>query len=164
MLELDPGMMIWTWITFAIVMIILSKTALKPILQAIEAREQSVRENLENAEKQRLEAQALLDKHNQLLSDAENQGQKIIKENQALAEKLRQEMLEKSRTESAVMLEKALREIDAQKESALAVLRAEVAELAIGAAEKILLENLDEAKQKTVVDAYLKSMPDSMNN
>ncbi len=164
MLELDPGMMIWTWITFAIVMVILSKTALKPILQAIESRELSVKENLENAERQRLEAQALLEKHNQLLSEAENQGQKIIKENQLLAEKLRQEILERSRAESAILLEKTTREIEALKESALAELRAEVADLAIGAAEKILLENLDEARQKTVVDAYLQSLPKTMNN
>jgi F-type H+-transporting ATPase subunit b len=164
MLELDPGMMIWTWITFAIVMVILSKTALKPILQAIESRELSVKENLENAERQRLEAQALLEKHNQLLSEAENQGQKIIKENQLLAEKLRQEILERSRAESAILLEKTTREIEALKESALAELRAEVADLAIGAAEKILLENLDESRQKTVVDAYLQSLPKTMNN
>jgi F-type H+-transporting ATPase subunit b len=62
------------------------------------------------------------------------------------------------------LLEKTTREIEALKESALAELRAEVADLAIGAAEKILLENLDEARQKTVVDAYLQSLPKTMNN
>jgi len=164
MLDLDPGMIIWTWITFLIVLAILSKVALKPILSAIENREQSIRNDLEEAQKQRDEAQELFEKHKQKMEQAEAEAQKLFKESQALAEKARREILSKAQEESAKLVDKAKDEIERQKESALASLRAEVADLAIGAAEKILSSTLDENKQKAVVDEYIKSMPKSINN
>ena len=164
MLDLDPGMIIWTWITFFLVLVILYKIALKPILGAIQSREESIRADLETAQKQREEAEALLERHRQMMAGAEAEAQKMIKESQTLADKARQEILEKARQESAKLVDKAREEIEQQKNSALASLRAEVADLAIGAAEKIILQNLDEKKQKQVVDEYIKSIPKSINN
>ncbi len=164
MLELDPGMMIWTWITFFVVLIILYKVALKPILSTIQNREESMRSDLDEAEKQRSEAEALLEKHKEMIAGAESEAQKIIKENQQLAEKSRQEMIDKAREESDRLIEKAKSEIERQKQTALDSLKAEVADLAVGAAEKILLQTLDKEKQKEVVDQYLKSMPKSIKN
>jgi len=71
MLELDPGMMIWTWFTFLIVLFILYKVALKPILSAITLREESVRKDIEVAREQRDAAEELLTKHQHLLEQAE---------------------------------------------------------------------------------------------
>lgn len=164
MLDLDPGMIIWTWITFFLVLIILYKIALKPILGTIESREKSIRDDLEKAQKQRDEAEALLERHRQMMSGAEAEAQKMIKESQSLAEKARQEILEKARQESNKLVDKARAEIEHQKDSALASLRAEVADLAIGAAEKIILQTLDEDKQKQVVDEYIKTIPKSIKN
>ena len=164
MLNLEPGMIIWTWITFFFVLIILSKVALKPMLSAIKNREDGIRKDLEEARKQREEAEALLQKHQELLAGAEEEAHRLLKENQQLAEKTRQELLEKARQESEKLLEKAKTEIEQEKESALASLKAEVADLAIGAAEKIILQTLDKNKQKTIVEEYIKSMPKSLNN
>ncbi len=164
MLELDPGMMVWTWITFLIVLLILSKVALKPLLKIIDDREKEITENLEQAQKQRDEAEALVEKHRKMIAEAESKAQGILKENKELAEKSRQEILEKARQESDKMLEKAKSEIEQQKASALSTLRAEVADLAIGAAEKIIQQSLDKEKEKTIVDEYIKSMPKSLNN
>ena len=138
MLNLDPGMIIWTWITFLTVLVILSKVALKPILGAIENREKTIREDLAQAQQQREEAQQLLEKHKELMAIAEGEAQKLI--------------------------EQAKAEIQHEKESALASLKAEVADLAVGAAEKIILHNLDEKKQKAIVDEYIKSLPKNVNN
>jgi F-type H+-transporting ATPase subunit b len=164
MLELDPGMMVWTWITFIIVLIILSKVALKPILSAIENREKKIHDDIEEAKKQRDESEALLEKHKQMIDGAEKEAQKIINENQQLAEKTRQEMLDDTRRQSDKLIEKAKNEIDRQKESALISLKAEIADLAVGAAEKIILKNLDKEEHKNVVDEYIKSMPKSLKN
>lgn len=164
MLQLEPGMLVWAWITFFFVLIVLSKVALKPILGAIENREQSIRNDLEQAQKQRDEAESLLEKHRELIAGAETEARKLIKESQSIAEKARQDILEKARQESGKLLEKARDEIEQQKESALASLRSEVADLAVGAAEKIILQNLDEDKQKVVVDEYLKTMPKTLKN
>lgn len=164
MLELEPGMVLWTWITFLLVLALLSKLALKPILNAIDKREQSIRDDLSSAQKQRDEAQALLDQHKKMMEDAETEARKLFQESQAMAEKARQDTLEKAQQESKQMVEKAKNEIEQQKNSALVSLKEEVADLAIGAAEKILLANLDADKQKSVVDEYIKTMPKSMKN
>ena len=164
MLDLDPGMIIWTWITFIIVLGILYKVALKPIINAIENRENSIRTDLDEAQKQRDEAQGLLEEHKQMVEKAESEAQKMFKESQALAEKARQETLDKAREESDKILDKAKTEIEQEKENALTTLRKEVADLAIGAAEKILASNLDKEKQKAVVDEYIKTMPKSIKN
>ena len=71
-LELDPGMMIWTWITFIIFAFILHKTALKPLLTSITNREDTVRGDIEEAKKAREEAEALLDKHKKMIGRCNN--------------------------------------------------------------------------------------------
>ena len=164
MLNLEPGMILWTWITFFVVLLILSKVALKPMLSAIKSREDGIREDLEEARRQREEAEAILQKHQEMLAGAEEEAHRLLKENQQLAEKTRQELLKRAREESDKLLEKAKSEIEREKESALASLKAEVADLAIGAAEKIILQSLDKNKQKTIVEEYMKSMPKSLNN
>ena len=164
MLNLDPGMMIWTWVTFLIVLGILSKLALKPMLTAINNREDQIRGDIENAKKQRDEAEELLNKHKELMAHAESEAQKIIKENQQLAEKTKQSMIDEARKESEKIIENAKKEIDRQKESALSSLRAEVADLAIGAAEKIIIQKLDKREHDNVINEYIKSMPKSGKN
>lgn len=164
MLNLDPGMMIWTWITFLFVLGILSKLALKPMLTAINNREDQIRSDIENAKKQRNEAEELLNKHKELMASAESEAQKIIKENQQLVEKTKQSMIDEARKESEKIIENAKKEIDRQKESALSSLRAEVADLAIGAAEKIIIQKLDKREHDNVINEYIKSMPKSEKN
>lgn len=78
MLDLDPGMMIWTWITFFIVLILLSKLALKPMLNAINNREDQIRGDIDTAKKQRDEAEELLNQHKELMAGAESEAQKIV--------------------------------------------------------------------------------------
>ena len=164
MLNLDPGMMIWTWITFLIVLGIMSKLALKPMLTAINNREDQIRGDIENAKKQRDEAEELLNQHKELMTSAESEAQKIVKENQQLAEKTKQTMIETARIEADKIIENAKKEIDRQKDSALSSLRAEVADLAIGAAEKIIIQKLDKSEHANVINEYIKSMPKSEKN
>lgn len=164
MLELDPGMMIWTWITFFIVLGLLSKLALKPMLNAINNREDQIRGDIDNAKKQRDEAEELLNEHKELMAGAETEAHKIVKENQQLAEKTKQSMVDEARKEAEKIIENAKKEIDRQKENALLSLRAEVADLAVGAAEKIIIQKLDKNEHGNVINEYIKSMPKSAKN
>lgn len=164
MLELNPGMTIWTWITFAVFAFLLSKIALKPLISAINKREEDIKNNIEGAKKEHEEAAALLEKHKQMIADADAEAQRVIKEAQDLAEKTRSEIIEKSREEAAAVVEKAKAEIEKQREDAIAALKAEVVDLAIGAAEKILTQNIDKESNKKVVDDFISSMPKSLKN
>ena len=158
MLEINPGLILWTILTFVIVLVILQRTAWKPLLTALKEREDSIRTSLHDAEEARHQAQKLLDENRKLLASAEEQSQRIIKEGRDMAERLKAEILEKANASSQQMVVQAREEIQREKESALTQLRSEVADLAITAAGKILDANLDPAKQRAIVDAAIRDI------
>lgn len=158
MLEINPGLILWTILTFVIVLVILRRTAWKPLLTALKEREDSIRTSLHDAEEARNQAQKLLDENKKLMASAEEQSQRIIKEGRDMAERLKAEILEKANASSQQMVVQAREEIQREKESALTQLRSEVADLAITAAGKILDANLDPAKQRAIVDAAIRDI------
>jgi F-type H+-transporting ATPase subunit b len=158
MLEINPGLILWTILTFVIVLVILRRVAWAPLLAALKEREDSIRTSLQNAEEARQQAQKLLEENKKLMATAEEQSQRIIKDGRDMAERLKAEILEKANTSSQQMVVQAREEIQREKESALVQLRSEVAELAIMAAGKILDANLDPAKQRAIVDAAIRDI------
>lgn len=161
MLEINPGLILWTILTFVIVVLILRLTAWKSLLGALTAREESIRTSLDQAEKARQEAERTLEANRKQLARAEEQAQRVITEGRDLGEKLKAEIVEKANASSRSMLAQAKEEIGREKEKALVQLRTEVADLAIGAAGKILDANLDNAKQRMLVDTAIKELTKS---
>ena len=164
MLDLDPGVMIWAWITFFILLILLYKIAWKPILSTIEKREKTIQDSLDRSEKAQEEAEKILEEHKALMRSAEEDAQRLLKENRELAEKSRQEILWEARQSADKVISKAKAEIENEKQDALIALRGEVADLVISATKKIIGESLDEAKQKTIVSEFIDKMPKSTQN
>lgn len=158
MLEINPGLIIWTIITFVIVLMILRWTAWKPILGALTAREEKIRGALADAEQARQQAKALLEEHRKQIAAAEDQVQRILMEGRALADKQRAEIAEKAQSSARHMIVQAKEEIQREKDAALTQLRSEVADLAIGAASKILDKNLDTPAQRSLVDAAIREI------
>ena len=159
MLEINPGLVVWTAVTFVILMFVLKKFAWKPILQALEKREEHIRVSIERAEQAKSEAERLVEDHRRHIANAEAESQKIIKESRELARKLKSDIEDAAKRQSQLMIEQAKQEIERDKEAALAQLRGEVADLAILAAGKILNESLDANKHRKLVDDVLKSFP-----
>jgi F-type H+-transporting ATPase subunit b len=158
MLEINPGLIIWTIITFVIVVAVLRGTAWKPILKALNDREEKIRSSLEHAEKAHQDAQRILEENKRQLAAAEEQAARIIKEGRDLGDKLKSEILEKAEAAARQTVEQAKGEIQREKEAALTQLRGEVSDLAIAAAGKILDANLDTAQQRRLVDAAIKEL------
>lgn len=158
MLEINPGLIIWTIITFLAVLIILRGAAWKPLLKALSDREEKIRSSLEQAERAHQEAQRLFEENRKQLAAAEEQSARIIREGRDMGERLKSEILEKAQAASRQMVEQAKDEINREKESALMQLRSEVSDLAIAAAGKILEANLDEPRQRKLVDAAIKEL------
>lgn len=155
MFEINPGLILWTIITFLVVVLILRAVAWKPLLAALNAREEKIRSSLQHADQAQQEAQRLLEANRRQLALAEEQSQRIIREGRTLGERLKAEIMEKANSSSRHMVEQAKEEIKREKEAALVQLRGEVADLAIMAAGKILDANLDTAKQRQLVDAAI---------
>lgn len=159
MLSLDPGMMIWTVATFICLLILLYRMAWKPILTAIDTREKTIRDSLESAQKERQEAQALLEKHQVMMHHAENEAKKIIAEYKAKAEKMHKEMISQSKEEAENIISKAQSEINAQKEAAVIDLRHEIADMVVNAASKFINVSMNEEQQKRLIDQYISDIP-----
>jgi F-type H+-transporting ATPase subunit b len=158
MLDINPGLILWTIITFAIVLLILRLTAWKTLLGALTAREERIRISLEQAERAQQDAARLLEENKKQLAQAEEHSQRIVREGRDLGERLKSEILEKADAGARHMIDQAKEEIGREKEKALNQLRAEVADLAIGVAGKILDANLDPAKHRQLIDAAIKDL------
>jgi len=158
MLEINSGLMLWTILTFVIVLVILRSAAWKPLLAALGAREESIRASLREAADARGEAAKLLEENRRQLARAEEQSQRIIREGRDMGERLKAELLEKANATSLHMIEQAKEEIRREKDAALVQLRSEAGELVIAAAGKILDANLDTPKQRQLADAAIREI------
>lgn len=153
------GLIFWTLIVFAILLVILGKFAWKPMVSALDEREETIAESLTRAEKALEEARKMQADNESARRDAERQAQSILREAKEEAEGLRVQEIDKTKAQLAAMQEQATAEIEREKMQALSALRSEVADLAIGAAGKILNENLDDERQRRLVDTFIDELP-----
>lgn len=158
LLSPEGGLMFWTLVIFAVLFVILSKFAFKPILEAVEGREKDLRDAMEQAKADRDAAAAALAEQQAQLAAARGDAQKIIAESRATAEKMRADLLEATKAQQAEMLERAKRDIEAEKVNAIADLRREAVDLAIAGAGKVIEKNLDDASNRKLVESYLSSI------
>jgi F-type H+-transporting ATPase subunit b len=155
LISVEPGLVVWVFVTFVALLLILKKFAWKPILSALDQREAAIRESLEKAETAKEEARKILEANEANLAKAEEESRKIIGQSREYAEKMKQQIIQESRTEAKKIIEDASSEIERNKQSAFDELKTQVAEIAIQAAEKILRENLDKQTQHKIVDKYI---------
>lgn len=162
-LSVNAGLIIWTGLAFGILLLILGKFAWGPMTSALEDREKTIEESITRAERALEEAKQLQADNEAARREAERQAQQTLREAREQAEALRKEEVDKTKAELAQMREQARADIDREKQQALTELRDEVAGLAITAAEKILRENLDEQRQRKLVDQFLTDLPTHTN-
>jgi len=155
LLDVNPGLMIWTVITFIILVLILKKVAWKPILTALDKRESDIKESLAQAEKANDEAKKILEENQANLAKAEEESKKIIEQSRAYAESLKEQLIKDSKDQAKKIVDEASSEIQRKKDAAFEELKGQIAEIAVNAAEKIIRESLDAQKSKQVIDKYL---------
>ena len=158
MLDINPGLVIWTGITFGLLAFVLGKFAWTPILQALHSREQEIADALKKAEEAKRDAERMMLENKAAMEQAGNETARLIAEARSLAEQLKNDIVVKANESAKKMLDQAKDEIVREKESAMTQLRSEVADLSISVAEKILDESLDGTKQKKMVDKVLQQL------
>lgn len=158
MLDINPGLIFWTIVTFLAVLLILRKMAWKPLLHALTSREEQIRTSLLEAEEAHAEAKKLLEENKRQLAQAEAHAQQAMREGREMGERLKAEILEKANAGARSMVEQAKEEIRRERDAALIQLRGEVAELAVAAAGKIIDANLDVNKHRQLVDTVIKDI------
>lgn len=142
----DPGVMIWVWVVFLILVVLLHKFAWKPILKAVGEREAKLKESLSAAEAASAKAAAVEVEQAKILGETKVQAQAILAEQRDFAAKFRAQAEADAKTSAEQILEHAKTEIEAASLQARTALRRDAAELSVKVAEKILRSELDGAK------------------
>ena len=159
--DINTGLSFWTLVVFGILVFILGKYAWGPILAAVDAREKGIQSALDEAAERNDEATKLLAEHKEQLADARRQANELIAEGKAAGENVRKEIEEKARSEAQSIVERARAEIERERDAAIAQLRKESVDLALAAASRLMQENLDQDKDRQIVERYLTEMGSS---
>jgi F-type H+-transporting ATPase subunit b len=157
--DINFGLTLWTFVLFLAFAVLLGKLGWKPLLEMIDAREKGIADSVEGARQARDEAQALLAQQKDLLREAGQQRETMMKQALADAEQLRANLTSQAKAESARLVEKAREQIEREKDIAVRDLRAQVADLAIQAAGKIVTSSLTPDTQRKLVDEFLQTLP-----
>lgn len=158
LLKVDPGLLLWTIITFIVLLLIMWRAAWRPLVDALDVRAEKVRSDIENAEKNRLESERLLAEHEKMMDKAKEEASKIIAEGKSDAEKLKDDIVARANSEAKELTERAKKEIFLAKEKALDELKAEVVVLSTEIASKIIAKNLKPDDQKSIVDEAIQKL------
>ncbi len=158
LMKLQLNLMFWTLIIFVLLFALLTKFAFPKIIGAVEAREKALEDAIQAAKRDREAAASLLEEHRKQIEAARGDAQQLIAEERATAEKLRQGLLDQARQEQQAMLERARADIASERDKAIAELRREAVELAIAGAGRVIEENLDNKKNRQLVESFLSSL------
>ena len=155
LLNVSPGLIIWTFINFGLFFILIGKFGFKPMLAALDAREKKISESIQQAEQASIEAQKTLKDSREKIANAQSEVMSMLKEG-----KIQAEMIVKSAAEEAerVKREEAIREISREKELALQSLRTEVASLVIQATDKVIGKVVSAELHKGLVESAISEL------
>jgi F-type H+-transporting ATPase subunit b len=149
------GLMIWTLALFLFTMWVLSKVAFPRIQEALDKRANAIRENIEASERQRQEADKLLEEYRQRLKEAREQADDIVARARKSAENAVAEAVTEGREKREEQISAARRDIEAETKRSIDRIRKEVAELTVIATEKLTRKALDGEDQKRLVEEAL---------
>ncbi|MBT3229997.1 MAG: F0F1 ATP synthase subunit B [Candidatus Marinimicrobia bacterium] len=156
LLNFDSGLMYWTWITFIVVLVILGSKAWKPMIKALENRENFIRESLEEAEAARQEADKVALEYEAMVAKARQEAQNIVAAGKETAERMKADILNEAQDKSAGILKQAEIQIVAEREKAIAEIRTQIVDISMAAAEKIIAKSLTPEDNERLIEDALK--------
>ena len=157
--DINVALVVWTLVTFGLLLIVLKRFAWHPILETIENREKTIAEEIESAKRERAEAEKAAADMRSSLEKARTEAAELIRRNQAEVAAAKNELMATARKESESLLAQARASIEEERRAAVADLRAQVVDIAIEAAGRLLQTQMDEKKQRQLVEEYLARLP-----
>ena len=154
----DPGLAIWTIITFLVLLYFLAKFAWKPILRALEARQEAIKKSLDDARQAKEELERLNKESAQIIRNAHAEAESILSKSRSEAEKLREEIKQKARSDADAILRDAQRQIETETGRALRQIRGEIADMSAMIASKLIQRNFSKEDNSELIEETLKQM------
>ncbi|MEI0604923.1 F0F1 ATP synthase subunit B [Brachyspira alvinipulli] len=155
LLKIDPGIIIWTWITFLLVLAVLGASTWKIILKGLNARADKIQEDLEEAEKTRENAKKSLAAYREQIDNAKAEASSIIENARIEANRVRDKIINNAREEAEANKNKILSEIDRSKEEAVSSVRKQAVDIAIVMAETILKRNINREDNQALINEFI---------
>lgn len=149
------GLTFWTILCFGLLVLLLSRTAWKPLMDSVNERERALKHDRHTAETARAEAEKIKAELDAKLKDLKAEIGRRMDEARVTAEKEKDLLIEEARKSASMIVESSKREIEAQKVEAARELRTKVAELSVMAAERILVQKLDHRENTVLSARYL---------
>ena len=155
LIQVTPGLMIWTIVCFGITYFVLRRYAFGPIQAMIDARRERIEQAIAEADGARQEARELLEEHKKLIGQAKTEAEEILSEARRIGEAQRERVREETEEDRQRRLEETRRQIEQATYQALGQIREEVGKLSLLAAEKITRKTLTSDDQQRLIDEAL---------
>lgn len=160
----DPGLFIWTIFTFLLLLVLLAKFAWKPLLAFLATREETIKTSLENAQTAKKELERLQQESTQIIRKAHGEAESIVSRSWSDAEKVREEMKQKAKSEADAIVKESQRQIELETGRALRQIRSEVADLSIAIASKVIQRNVSREDNNRLIEDTLKQIESGRSN
>ena len=158
LVQLDPGLFVWTILTFLLLLTVLAKFAWKPLLKMLKDREDLIRSSLEDAEKAQTELANLNAEREEIINKARSEAQSILSEGKVAASKLKDETLKAAKDQAKSILTDAEKQIRIEKHKAIEEIKSEVVDLSLSVAEKLIKKNISREDNQTLIDESLENV------
>ena len=158
LVQTDPGLFIWTIVTFLVLLALLAKFAWRPLLEALDTRQNAIRKSLDDAQQARQELERLNAESAQIIARSRQEADAIVTQSRADGDRLREEMRQKARSEADLIVKNAERQIQLETSRAIEQIRHEAVDLSVMIASKIIQRNLTKEDNERLIDEALRQV------
>jgi len=163
LIQPDPGLFVWTILTFLVLVWLLRRFAWTPLLEALDRREKLIASAVEDAQRTKAELERVKQDSEKLLAEARREGQELVSRARADAERLRTELREKATEEATALTRNAEREIQYETRRAVQQLRTEAVDLSLQIASKLLRRNVTREDNDALIKEFVDQIEDRPN-
>lgn len=154
----SPAEIVWGTVAFVVLLVVLQRFALPPLLKVMRERTERIANDLAEADKAKAEAEHTLDDYKRELAEARTEANRIVDEARQAAEQVRQDLVGRAEAEAADLRQRNDAALAAAGERVLGQLEAQVREVALDLAEKVVGANLDRDTNLALIDRYISEL------
>lgn len=158
LVQLDPGLFFWTIFTFLILLGLLARFAWRPLLAALESRQATIRKSLDDAEAARQQLEQAQQNAEATMRQARVEADAILSDTRSAAATLREQMRQEAQTEAQALVANAERQIQLERDRALAEVRREAVDVSLAIASKLIQRNITREDNEALIDDALKQV------
>ncbi|MBC8174193.1 MAG: F0F1 ATP synthase subunit B [Candidatus Marinimicrobia bacterium] len=158
LIRIDPGLFIWSIVSFLVLLGVLAKFVWKPLNEALDRRERRIRKSLEEAEQARKEMEKLHQKSEEIITKARGEAHSIVTESKAAAGRMKDELFRDAKEKANSILSDAEKQIQVEKDKAIQKVKKEVVDIALQVASKLIKKNLTKKDNQSIIEDSLKKI------